>query len=70
MRIYSWEFQEFTEGDEVLGHVTFEDGTTVELMGLFMRQDHHEYVFAPLCGITMKRVLQEQRAILRRYPIA
>ena len=67
-RVDSSPFLEFSVGDEVTGTIMFDDGEVVCISGIVFRRDKEEYVIAPLDGISFKRIVLEQRRILKQFP--
>ena len=59
----------FPPGGEVTGIITFKDGARIEISGVTLRWDKREVIVAPLEGVTFRRIVIEQRSLIREFPL-
>lgn len=64
-RIRCREFSEFGVGDEIKGTIYFTDGSSMTLTSAVFRRDQQDIVFRPLKSIPFRRVIAEQRRVIR-----
>ncbi len=68
LRLRCQEPFEFRIGDEVTGELMFRDGDNISIAGVVFRRASKDFVIAPLKGLSFKKIVLEQRRILRQFP--
>lgn len=66
-RIRCQQFDQFKVGDLVKGIIHFSDGTSLAIISSVYRRDHKEFVLQPSDQIPYKRILDEQRRIIKQF---
>ena len=59
----------FPIGGEVCGIITFGDGARTPISAVTLRWDKLEVILAPLEGVSFKRIVTEQRSLIRECPL-
>ncbi len=56
-------------GEKIMGTVRFHDGEAVIIYGVFLRIDGDEVILQLEQGISLRRMLDEQRRLIHLYPL-
>jgi hypothetical protein len=59
----------FRVGDEVSAELVFAHGESEQVSGEVIRIDHKSFVIGRVEGISLKRIVSEQRKLMNHYPI-
>jgi hypothetical protein len=58
----------YERGDRIKAAIAFKDGECLEVIGTVLRVEDNEVVVQLTKGITFKRMVEEQKLILKSYP--
>ena len=64
LRIRCARFREFRINEEICGMLYLINGDIVSVTGIAVRRDAKHYILSQLDGLTMRRIMSEQRAVI------